>query len=508
MPDSRFPKQFHIDFCYSPIKISKLGRTYFVPCGKCNGCLLHKANEWSFRVGDEIENNPFSIFFTLTYSNKYVPKVKCVGLEDGLYRYHSTSNDIRFNGAVDVFRTPLDFYLPFIHRAPLFNYFDDGAIGVCRKTDIQLWLKLIRKDLYDYFNLSGSAFRYFIISEYGPGKSQMYGKFRPHYHGIIFPTSEEVAESLLYPTKEIEKFQKHGLLFANWQMCDGSLFEQYAKYCNSGTRHYVTQYVNCSTGLPSFYQYSDIKPFRLASKQKAGIGFVHFDPKEISQDIERGVIEYHKSVPDSERNYIFRYSPSYVSTLFPKCSRYSELDYPGLLRIYGYLYKLRKISRSSLSPSSRFYEDEFRPESQDWSAALACLKVCDLMSWTPVHYVYVLDKYYYLKAQSALKYQYEWQEKHIGDPYLCCLFYSNVLDFIDDCSGIRNFEINSPYHDDVVREFFRSFGLLFDSSIKDKLIEYSSKVFDSYFSEVDDIWINMDKSKKVNSISGLAPHIV
>lgn len=508
MSDSRYPSQFHIDYCYKPIKISRLGRDYYVPCGKCNGCLLHKANEWSFRVGDEIENNPFSIFFTLTYSNKYVPKVKCVGFDGSLYRYHSTGNDIRFNGSVDVFRTPLDFSLPFLHHAPLRNYSDDNAIGVCRKSDIQLWFKLIRKDLYDYFNLSGSAFRYFIISEYGPGKSSCYGKFRPHYHGIIFPSSEEVAESLLYPTKTIEKFQEHGLLFANWQMCDGSLFEQYTSYCNSGTRHYVTQYVNSTTGLPSFYHHPDIKPFRLFSKQKAGIGFSCFDPKTISEEIERGVIEYTKTVPDCERTYIFRYPSSYVNTLFPKCSRYSELDYFGLLRIYGYLYFLREVSRPFVSLSDGLYETEFRPESPDWLAASACLKVCDMMNWTPNHYVFVLDKYYYLRAQNALKFQYEWQERYIDDPYKCFLFYSNIFDFIDDCSDIRNFDINTPYHDDVVRAFFFSFGIIFNSEVRDKIVSKSVECFSAYYDEVDDIWQNMDKSKKVNSISGLAPHIV
>ena len=44
-----------------------------VPCGKCDGCRLHKANEWMLRVANEIESSTYSIFFTLTYSNKYLP---------------------------------------------------------------------------------------------------------------------------------------------------------------------------------------------------------------------------------------------------------------------------------------------------------------------------------------------------------------------------------------------------------------------------------------------------
>ena len=465
MADSRFPTQFHIDFCFNPVRISKNGRTYFVPCGKCDGCRLHKANEWSFRVGDEIENNPFSIFFTLTYSNKYVPKVRQYYEDDqGVKYYRSAANDIRFNGKSDVFRIPLEFESKFSNFAPLTNYEDKTVFGVCRKDDIQLWLKLIRKDLYDYFDISRSSFRYFIVSEYGPGKSSSSGRYRPHFHGIIFPRDEQIAELLLYPSKEIQKFQESGLLYSNWQMCDRGLFEQYTKYCNSGARHYVTQYISSTTSLPPLYKHEIIKPFRLASKSFSAIGFSYFDKQEVSKEIERGVIDYIKRVPDCERTYIFRYSSALINTIFPKCSRYNQLDYFGLLRVYGFLRFFRKFNRSAFSPSFGLRENEFRSGYSDYSCALTCDKICELNGWSVFHYVDVLQNYYYLRSQDALKYQYEWQESHISDKFLCISWYSNFVDFFKDVCDINSFKVNKPFHYDVVLAFLSSFGLVYSST--------------------------------------------
>ena len=189
---SRFPTSYHTSSCYCPVRLSKNGLVMYVPCGKCNGCLLQKANSMSFRLGDEIESSNHSIFFTLTYNNTYVPKMSC-RVEDGQFHWFSGANNIRFNGVCDVYRESLDFYSPFILNAPLKNYSDPKVVGYLCKSDIQLYLKLLRKSIYENFNISRGSFRYYIIGEYGPGKDPSQGKFRPHYHGIIFPCNSERA---------------------------------------------------------------------------------------------------------------------------------------------------------------------------------------------------------------------------------------------------------------------------------------------------------------------------
>lgn len=48
---------------------------YAVPCGKCDGCRLDRANDWATRITNEFETwNNQGIFVTLTYNDKNLPK--------------------------------------------------------------------------------------------------------------------------------------------------------------------------------------------------------------------------------------------------------------------------------------------------------------------------------------------------------------------------------------------------------------------------------------------------
>ena len=62
------------DRCTSPVTIYREGLMQKFPCGKCAACRVTRANDWSFRLADEIAFSKFSLWFTLTYDNKYVPK--------------------------------------------------------------------------------------------------------------------------------------------------------------------------------------------------------------------------------------------------------------------------------------------------------------------------------------------------------------------------------------------------------------------------------------------------
>lgn len=489
---SRFVSVEHTDFCYNPVRISKNGRVFYVPCGKCNGCLLQKCNSMSFRLGDEIENSSNSIFFTLTYSNKYVPKLEC-RVEDGQYHWFSAPNNIRFDGKRDKLRDLVDFYSPFCLNAPLHNYPDKRVIGYLSKSDIQLYLKLLRKSIYDNFRITSGSFRYYIIGEYGPGKKSDKGKYRPHFHGVIVPCNEEIASYLL----------RSGL-FENWKMCDESLFKQYTKFCDSGTRHYVTEYVTGVTYLPSLLRETkEIKPFALYSRQNGTIGVGHFDRKKVSKDIERGVDQYSKRVTRIERNYIFQYPSQITNALFPKCSRFSLLSFDGLLRIYEYLFNIRQVGFDVAT----IFNDVSEFSAQDLQASRACLQVCDEMNWSPYHYVEVLVDFYYRKAMQALRYQYEWQESHISDPYRCVVWYYNWKDFLKDADFNRDiYPLQLCRVSDSRAWFLMSFGIThfnFDYG------EFTASLDDSlYRKDVDSIIESADKSKKVNVLCGLDPHIV
>ena len=45
-----------------------------IPCGKCEGCQVDKANDWSTRAILEASQYKDNCFLTLTYDNEHLPK--------------------------------------------------------------------------------------------------------------------------------------------------------------------------------------------------------------------------------------------------------------------------------------------------------------------------------------------------------------------------------------------------------------------------------------------------
>lgn len=101
-----------------------------VPCGKCVNCNRNKRSEWLTRLVIHNDDNPFSYFVTLTYS------------DDQLY----------YN----------------VNNVPSVN-----------KKHVQDFLKRFRKSI----GISGIT--YFIGSEYSPAG-------RPHYHALLFGLPNDI----------------------------------------------------------------------------------------------------------------------------------------------------------------------------------------------------------------------------------------------------------------------------------------------------------------------------
>lgn len=99
-----------------------------IPCGKCIGCRLQYAKDWSNRLLMELQCHDAAWFFTATYDDEHIPLTE-------------------YNG----------------------HFYDS-----LNKRDIQLFIKAIRNHYPD------DKIRYFICGEYGTNT------LRPHYHGIIF----------------------------------------------------------------------------------------------------------------------------------------------------------------------------------------------------------------------------------------------------------------------------------------------------------------------------------
>ena len=508
---SRFPTIKVSDYCFHPVHVVDGDKDILVPCGKCDGCLLHRANEWSMRVGMEIEATPGTIFFTLTYNNKYVPKLKLIDVVSSVDNtkqvgYWSCDNslNVRFDGVKDKLRYEpfksvefssfMDDYKPIENFSP-----SDGKIYMAysSKRDVQLWLKMLRKDLINNFNLFNNGrftekdrlFRYFIISEYGPTT------FRPHLHGLIFPFSLEISAYLL----------ECGL-YKNWQMCDKDRFERYSHYCDSGARGYVTNYLTCFSSLPSFLRNNkEIKPFRLSSKSPS-IGFCEQENEKIYEDVSRGVIQYSRPISRLGVTSVLMYPEKYLSRLFPKCEGYSRLSSARISFIYGCLWKAVRKCGYRFADVTLWFRAFLHP--MNYNATLQCYRFCEEYGVHPEYYVYLLDMYYYKRAMSALVIQYDEQkdilQKSFDDRCNYLLSYMNVYSFI--CENYLKY----GKFDYSVTLFLLGFGFRVDefSCVVDFLRNHRKVQSLEYQREVSDIIANMEKVSKFNELMGNAPHIV
>lgn len=488
---SRFAQVKSLDRCFKPITVFHGERSFVVPCGKCDACRLARANDWSFRVGAEIDSCDTALWFTLTYSNKYVPKLKLVR-DNELNEYLTWKHDdnIRFDSVKDVLRDEKD--MPnFLHyyrpsTAPLYpieNYEDKECITYLSKRDIQLFIKNVRQNLNELYEGKKPkefySFRYYIVGEYGPKT------LRSHAHCIFFFNSREVAEVC-----------QHDLLYKNWQMCDKALFDQYCRITGDGVANYVTEYVTSFTKLPRLFREKEIRPYRLASKSKS-IGFSQFDDKKVWKQVVNGVVDYAVTIDRIDKQYLLRFPSQYIARLFPKCLEYSSRSGHLLLYVYGLLwhhvcnkgedyYVVLERLRKGLHPL-------------DYYATRKCFEFCIVFCCPPSVYLYFLDFIYYSYAIRNLGEWYKWQEVECAQGHynLVMSSYSNFG------SLVRSYPLVPAYNKLLLDLFLESFNtdITYVTRNLDSVLLSNRDNHQVYCDEVSNIVANMDKSKKLNDMA-------
>jgi hypothetical protein len=122
---------YYVEVKWRPEKIP-------VPCGKCPPCQTRRVSQWSFRLRKQEEISKTSLFITLTYDTRHVP-------------------------------------------------ISPKGFMTLKKRDFQLFMKSLRK--YHETRNQNEKISYYAAAEYGSNN------YRPHFHAIVFNTSEEaVAE--------------------------------------------------------------------------------------------------------------------------------------------------------------------------------------------------------------------------------------------------------------------------------------------------------------------------
>lgn len=126
--------------CATPLNLGDR----IVSCGQCIDCLIKRSQEWAFRLEHEAKTAISGVFLTLTYSDE---------------------NAIWIDN-------------------------EDETLTTLSKSDVQKFIKRLRKFDNKFNNHKVIKVRYFIAGEYGPSTQ------RAHYHCIIFNANRKTIEAL------------------------------------------------------------------------------------------------------------------------------------------------------------------------------------------------------------------------------------------------------------------------------------------------------------------------
>lgn len=339
--------------CFHPLRVYNkvTGLFDFHNCGKCAYCLSLRATELATRCFNECKQHKYSIFFTLTYDNEHIPYLVFSG------KYWYLAN--RTVHSVDGLSVPFVFDNEF--DIPLSKVIEtkDGpvdipAFGVVHLPDIQRFQKRLRinitrqfnyydkekqKELYDLRQKEISV-RIFVNPEYGPTT------YRPHYHGIVWTDSKEVANALLDPYRgtryENDRTYWHGLIYKSWSMCDPARCD--SQYVKNSAPNYVAQYVASSLDLPFVLRQKPFRPKPLGSKNPI-VGSYKVNDEEIADTFYNGTLEFARWDDEAKEFTPALLSYQTLSRFFARCESYDVQDDYDQLRLYEKYERLSAFRR-------------------------------------------------------------------------------------------------------------------------------------------------------------------
>lgn len=347
--------------CFRPVRTFNRcsGMFEYHNCGHCPYCLSLRSNELVSRCFNECKQHKYSLFFTLTYDNEHIPYIEHIGhwyyLRNRLVKVDGLSTVIVHESEFDMDKSKVIESL----SCPV----DREVYGVVFNKDIQDFKKRLRITItrklnsYAYSKDSTSDFqirerlldfRMFIAPEYGPTT------LRPHYHGILWTDSEEVANLCIDPNKLGELSHEpnawHGLIYKAWKMCAPERCD--VQYVTKSAPNYVAQYVACTCSLPKVLQFKPFRPKPLASKDPI-IGSYKVDFETVKDAFFNGTVEF-SQWNDKEKSFVVLPLPySLVLRFFPKCQAFSVQTSYDKLHLYQ-KYEQGRVTKRPVIPRGIF----------------------------------------------------------------------------------------------------------------------------------------------------------
>lgn len=289
------------------------GEFLSVPCGKCDVCRSRRAIRWSDRLRIERECHPFAVFFTLTYSDEFVPRFDVDSVNRRLIDVKTGEFHTFSSLGLDSDKESLDYVLSrryLTYYTPVF---------------VQNFIKRLRSKINYYeHSIYEKRVRYFINTEYGPTTH------RVHHHGILFFESRWFA----HHAKEV--------IASSWSS-DGrtGIPVSYGRVdvqtigTDSAAANYVASYVNGVSRLPKIYSRSPFVPKSLFSRCPP-IGSLLYKSKDLQEIFNSGAVRTRKPNLHTLSYDIVPLPQSFKDRLYPKIRGFSQIPVDVLYRLYGF----------------------------------------------------------------------------------------------------------------------------------------------------------------------------
>lgn len=316
------------------------GKPMLTACRKCVACSNTLASFQSTRVRNEITKHKYSIMFTLTYSNEFIPRWEMIVDSNGIPQLRPIGrceflfDSCPLNSIDDKGNLLFDYqeYLPSIEG----DFCPTHFASVCKK-DVQNFIKRLRFHLSNLnIDSDEKKVRYYVCSEYGPST------YRPHYHGILFFDNEVIAgaikDCILKSWGEFKRIKGRRNNFAFRPFARISLTAPHIKSCDPNTSYYVGEYVASNSSLPQVLGFRSTRPFHLGSRNPV-IGSYKRSRKEILRNVFYGT--YRISTPRfNEKSRVIEYLSiplhrDICVSLFRKCKGYSKISFDKKYRLYS-----------------------------------------------------------------------------------------------------------------------------------------------------------------------------
>lgn len=375
--------------CFHPRKVTNryTHETLFVRCGTCPSCLVHRSNIQCALISNMSSHFKYAYFFTLTYSDDFVPRVSLEVVErcdaeseidaymsdsdprhlpyddskyqiaatyfprSGCFRVHDSGRVRDFSETESSYQFLHTFSGKEIHDLLIasngrydfaLNRVVFPSIDECRNEvlvlnpyDQNLFFKRLRKLISEKYN---EKICYYLVSEYG-GRT-----YRPHWHGILFFNSDELTSVIC---ELVSKSWSYG-------RTDCSL-------SRGSAAGYVASYINSFVDLPDFFnRHKEIKPRSYHSKGLS-VNSLFRQSSDISeiQEVAASCFDGF-SVPINGEYVTVKPSRSYEHMLFPRISNPSfENPYSCVDLFFGAFTASNRLIRDgyiSIDESLSTYE--------------------------------------------------------------------------------------------------------------------------------------------------------